>query len=77
MHFLSWAGEKIYYGFTNFTVAQRDQTIPLSIKEGTKEQLSQAFQAMKFGEIKLDIITKKKTIVPDIPCSVNTPENNK
>jgi|GEM_PF-1231503 len=70
-------GEKIYYGLTNFTVAQRDQTIPLSIKEGTKEQLSQAFQAMKFGEIKLDIITKKKTIVPDIPCSVNTPENNK
>ncbi|HEX2846749.1 MAG TPA: cytochrome c [Chitinophagaceae bacterium] len=69
-------GDKIYYGFTNFTVTQRNQTIPLSIKEGSKEQLSQTFQAMKFGEIRLDIITKKKTTVPNIPCSVNTLQNN-
>ncbi|MGN6291993.1 MAG: hypothetical protein ACTHMV_04550 [Chitinophagaceae bacterium] len=69
--------EKIYYGFANFTVTQQNQTIPLSIREGSKEQFGQAFQAMKFGKMRLDIITKKKTIAPDIPCSVDTQENNK
>lgn len=55
--------EKIYYGITAFKVGKR-QTISLDIKETTKEELTHAFKEMKLDGIDLDIITKKRLIVP-------------
>ena len=55
--------EKIYYGITSFKVTKQ-QTITLNIKESTKEVLSEAFKEMKLDGIDLDVITKKRLIVP-------------
>jgi hypothetical protein len=55
--------EKIYYGITSFKVGKR-QTINLDIKETTNEELTNAFKEMKLDGIDLDIITKKRLIVP-------------
>jgi hypothetical protein len=59
--------EKIYYGITSFKVTKQ-QTINLNIKESTKEDISKAFKEMKLDGIDLDVITKKRLIVPKI-CS--------
>lgn len=62
--------EKIYYGITSFKVGKK-QTVNLNIKESTKEDLSQAFKEMKLDGIDLDVITKKRLIVPK-NCSDTT-----
>ncbi len=55
--------EKAYYGITSFKVTNR-QTIHLTIKESSKEELAKAFKEMKLDGIDLDIITKKRLIIP-------------
>jgi mono/diheme cytochrome c family protein len=56
-------GEKIFYGINSFTVT-KNQTIPLVIKESTAEELSSAFEKMNLDGIELDVITKKRIIIP-------------
>jgi mono/diheme cytochrome c family protein len=60
-------GEKIYYGIKSFKVAKL-QTISLDIKETTADELKKAFETMKLDGIDLDIITKKRIIMPK-PCN--------
>ncbi|MEO6611194.1 MAG: cytochrome c [Chitinophagaceae bacterium] len=55
--------EKIYYGISSFKVGKQ-QTISLHIEESTEEKLSAAFKEMKLDGVDLDIITKKRVIVP-------------
>jgi mono/diheme cytochrome c family protein len=57
--------EKIYYGITSFKVTKQ-QTINLNIKESTKEEITKAFKEMRLDGIDLDVITKKRLIVPKI-----------
>jgi len=63
-------GEKIYYGITPFKV-QNNQTIQLKIQESTKEELTRAFKELQLDGIDLDIITKKRIIMPKI-CADTT-----
>lgn len=60
---VSSVGEKMYYGIKSFKVTKL-QTITLDIKETTPEQLEQAFKNMKLEGVDLDIITKKRIIIP-------------
>lgn len=65
-------GEKIYYGITTFKVSKQ-QTISLAIKETTKQELTGAFKKMNLDGIDLDVITKKRIIVPkDCPDATIT-----
>ena len=56
-------GEKLYYGITRFTVGKQNM-IPVTIKESTEHELSNAFKEMKLDQVDLDIITKKRLLVP-------------
>lgn len=62
-------GEKMYYGIKSFNVTKL-QTISLDIKETTADELQEAFKTMKLEGIDLDIITKKRIIVPR-PCNIS------
>jgi mono/diheme cytochrome c family protein len=64
--------EKLYYGITSFKVTKQ-QTINLTIKETNEAELTNAFREMKLDNIDLDIITKKRIIVPK-PCGQSPPE---
>jgi hypothetical protein len=55
--------EKLYYGIASFKVVKQ-QTINLDIKETTNEELTRAFREMKLDGIDLDVITKKRLVVP-------------
>jgi mono/diheme cytochrome c family protein len=55
--------EKIYYGITYFKV-KKNQTIVIKIKETDKAAIQQAFDQMNLDGIDLDVITKKRIVVP-------------
>jgi Cytochrome c len=59
--------EKIYYGIASFKVSKQ-QTININLKESTKEAIAKAFKEMRLDGVDLDVITKKRVIVPKI-CS--------
>lgn len=68
-------GEKIFYGISTFTVTQ-NQTIALHIQETTKKELQKAFLEMKLDGVDLDVITKRRLVVPK-PCGGTEPSVTK
>lgn len=58
--------DKIYYGITKFRV-QEKQTITITVKESTKENIIKAFKDNQLDSIKLDI-DKKEMEIRKRPC---------